>query len=506
MEVVALVCRAMDAAEGDVAALHEALFESSDVEDLKLSVVELEELLRAIDAAEAQALEVSLPDGTTVNAPLGAVAAASTPDGARLVVAFDHWLEVVALPTLELERRIPLGRLDGVVDGLTLSPSGRLGAVSTRRSGGGALLVATLADGSVWADPSGCSHPAGPVVFGEDETVVAFVALNPAWRDAVEKERAKEKPWKADFGGVSIGKVGGHGCGTWALWGALPAPEERLSPPPTLGEESVPVFRSPRLVDVTLPTGESLTIDYSTLFRVHAPNPKEFPAVVKHRVRPRERTAAELAVATQPWAPSEPFSAQWVVEPGDALARGVLLLAIRGSVSLVSFPDGELVSDAAWGVCEGWPTDVVVRDDARLAAVVWHRPTVFASGVELFELAETRVRHLPGRGCRFFHAMRRMQPTLIGPVALLAGGDEACALLRPWEASGTTLRPTRSRAVPWRAWCSSSPRTAAPAASRSATRRIFPRITTKRSIRIAYGRLASWTRARSRWCSLTERR
>jgi hypothetical protein len=424
MEVVKAVRRVLDDEE-DGLSLHERLFDAPGIEDLQISSAELGALLQETDADCMRPRSIDLADGKRVILPVGAVDAAPSRDGTKLLIAFDHWVEVRALPRLTLERRVPLGALDGAVDRLSLSPSGRYVALTYTRARGYRLVIWDLTNDALWFDASGHTHPAGPIVFGEGEEVAAFVALNPTWRAAVEKERAAEKPWRADFGSVSIGKIGGLGCSSWALWGALPdAVDGALEPTEHLAagapETVSPVFREPRTIDVALPTGEVLSIDYASLFRVLAPNPKEYPAVVRHRVRPREETDAERAVRAERWAPREPFAADWLV-PGERV-----LVVTRRSIAAVSMHDGARLVECAWAPGEGWPTELIVRDDRRLAAVVWHRPATFSSGVELFDLSTDRIRQRFGRGRRFVQWVSRMQPALIGPVAF--GPDDQLAL------------------------------------------------------------------------------
>ncbi|MBK6515962.1 MAG: hypothetical protein IPG04_18165 [Polyangiaceae bacterium] len=456
MELTRLFSEALEASADDVAALHEALFGLEEVEDLEVGVEELEADLEALKAEAAEARgTVALPSGATcaapprwfpavdactplhesahpsgewiartlpgdrpraaiwtaagalASAPEGAIQVVFTPDGSEVFVLFDHWLERRAWPSMELGRRFSLGRIDGYADRLSLSPKLRYAAVShtSWRGPHGAVALFDLADGKALDGTNSHSHAAGPVVFGEEETVYAYANLDRRWPELAEEERAKDKPWKVDFGSLSIGKIGGLGAGSWALYGAIPEPGS-----PTDGAEGVPVFVEGRQVELRLPTGEVERVDYATLFRTFAPNPKEFPEVVRHRVRPRARNAAELAVEGSGWAPAEPFSAAWTQPETE------VLVATKHQATRRAFPSGEILGKGALCVFDGWPTEVTVREDGEVAAVVWHRPAEFACGVEALDLRGADPRQLFGRGRRCVHWMKRMQPLLIGPL------------------------------------------------------------------------------------------
>ncbi|MFO0554293.1 MAG: hypothetical protein U0271_38285 [Polyangiaceae bacterium] len=462
MELTRLFAELLEETSSDPATFHEELFGRDAIEDLS---IEVDELAADLTSLEEQApSRVTLEGGASVEAPsawspredvvrpleeslhprgdvartlpgdrpcaaiwseggalafapVGAVQILFAPDGESIFVLFDHWLERRAWPSAERLLRCPLGAIHGYATRLTLSPRGRYAAVSithSSRPGGTVVFIDLSATPPTVITSADHDHTAGPVVFGEDDQVYAFTHIDPEWPAQAERERQKADPWKVDFGGVSIGRIAGLGAGSWALYGAIPSPDA-----PTDGPVGLPVFKPDHVAELTLPTGETIALEYKSLFRTFAPNPKEYPEVVRHRVRPRERSGAELAVESAPWAPKVPFAAAWTSHENE------VLVATANRVERRAFPSGRVLGCGFLTVFGGWPTELVVSDSGRAAAVVWHRPAEFASGVELIDLRTQDPIQLFGRGRRFVYWMKRMQPNLIGPLAF--GPDDQLA-------------------------------------------------------------------------------
>lgn len=348
-------------------------------------------------------------EGHVVFAPNGAVDIAFSGDGSHVFVLFEHWLEhrTWGAQSLLIER-FPLLRGTGRYESITISPGGRKLALVWRQLVGVHRAV-TVIDLDAERDRVRVgdqhAHALGPIVFSDDEQMVAHVNFDPDWATAAAHELANEWPVREiDYGTLTARRVD-EGAGiVWALWGSPPT-EPRSSWDAADGAPA-PSFEPERHISMILPNGDIFRRSYQALF-TRGPAPGRATEAVRQWLRPRATTSAESLALASEWRPTEPFAADWIDEGVE------LVVVTRHAISRRSAEDGRVLEQWPAHFPDGPPREVCVQPGGGCAVVLWARADRFSSGYELFQLHGLGSGQLIGRGRRFMMWSKAAQPLLL---------------------------------------------------------------------------------------------